>query len=385
MNYDKLVDALEPDFQKFGFSTERVVVPKEKVQASPHKLEGERINLVARRDVGREAVSVYAHMDVVPVEGDWKYDPFKGTIEGDTFYGRGAVDNKGSIASLMGALKVIHELSLEPNFNIHCVLCTDEELGGTAYPGVQHLALNGYVKGHVVCLDLGSQEPAILQSCEGSMDVTINGIGKSCHSGSNFQGVNALEQMIPIMNELMSLKNKVEARESEYPAFPLPGAPSMQLTPMFNLSMIRGGTKSNIVPGECRLIINRRYIPEEKPDEVIREIEEAVKRGRSDSGLIDLKLDVMKGYPPFVLDVESPYMERFRKTKLAVHGYDMFITGGMGGSTDMGCVSETLKTDKFVCFGPGRVDNDTAHGANERVDIADLLSMTKELVHYLAF
>ncbi len=383
LNYDTFASALEPDFATFGFETERVIIPEEKVKEIPYDLKGPRVNLVARRLVGKDPVSIYGHIDVVPIEEGWQCDPFAGVVEGDTFYGRGSSDMKGSIACLMGALKVIHELSLEPKFDMHCMLCTDEEIG--VYPGVYHLALNGYVKGHMLNLELGAQEPIVLNACEGAINVFVTAIGKSCHSGMNFMGVNALEEMVPILNELLALKKIVEKRESRVSAFPLPGTPSPQLTPMFNLSVIRGGAKSNITPGECVLTINRRYIPEEKADDVIKEIKEAIERGRAKGHLLDLKIKAVIDYPPVMFDVNSPYMEKMKQARRAVHGYDDFLIGGLGGSTDMGCVAEALKTDQFVGVSPVRADNISAHAANERVQISDLLNMTKELVHYLAF
>jgi succinyl-diaminopimelate desuccinylase len=319
----------------------------------------------------------------VPIEEGWDYDPFAGVVEGDTLYGRGSSDMKGSIACLMGALKVMHELSLEPKFNMHCMMCTDEEIG--VYPGILHLALNGYVKGHVLNLELGAQEPILMQACEGAINITITGIGKSCHSGMNFMGVNALEELVPIINELLTLKEEVEKRESEIPSFPLPNTPSTQLTPMFNLSVIRGGAKANITPGECSLIVNRRYIPEENAEDVIEEIKKAVERGKAKSKLIDVDVKPVRDYPPVVFDMESPYMRKMIEARRAVHDYGDFLVGGLGGSTDMGCVAEALKTDKFIGVSPVRADNVSAHAANERVEIPDLLSMTKELVHYLAF
>jgi len=382
-NYDKLVATLEPEFEKFGFTNERVIIPEEKVKEIPYDLEGERINLVARKDVGKETVSVYAHMDVVPIEEGWDCDPFAGVVEGDTFYGRGASDMKGSIACLMGALKVMHDLSLEPKFDMRCMICTDEEIG--VYPGVLHLALNGYVEGHMLNLELGAQEPILMQACEGSINVTITAIGKSCHSGMNYMGVNALEELIPIINELLTLKKEVEARESKISSFPLPNVPSTQLTPMFNLSVIRGGAKPNITPGECSLIVNRRYIPEENADEVIKEIEQAIERGKAKSKLIDVKVKAVSDYPPVVFDIESPYMKKMIEARRAVHDYGDFLVGGLGGSTDMGCVAQVLKTDKFIGVSPVRADNISAHAANERVEISDLVNMTKELVHYFAF
>ena len=52
------------------------------------------------------------------------------------------------------------------------------------------------------------------------------------------------------------------------------------MTPMFNLNIIRGGIKENIVPGACELTINRRYIVDERYDDVVAEIEQALRKGR---------------------------------------------------------------------------------------------------------
>jgi len=50
------------------------------------------------------------------------------------------------------------------------------------------------------------------------VDWQIDVLGKSYHSGSSFMGVNAIEKSIPVMNELMVLKERVEKRRSKVPA-----------------------------------------------------------------------------------------------------------------------------------------------------------------------
>ena len=42
---------------------------------------------------GEEIVGIAGHLDIVPVGGDWTYDPFKLTREGDYIYGRGTTDD----------------------------------------------------------------------------------------------------------------------------------------------------------------------------------------------------------------------------------------------------------------------------------------------------
>jgi succinyl-diaminopimelate desuccinylase len=387
-NYAELVNLVEPLFKKLGFATKRVVVPEKYIKAIPYPLEGPRINLVATREHGRkEAVTIYAHMDVVPIEEPWTKDPFAGVVEEGKLYGRGACDMKSGIAGMLVALEVMDELHLAPHFNLICTLCTDEEIG--VYPGIYHLAKEGYVKGHILNTELGTQMPIDMAGVAGMVDVTVRTKGRSCHSGMNFLGVNAVEAMVPILTELLQLKQEVEKRESKVPIVPALrslGAPSDQMTPMFNLDIIRGGTKSNIVPSECELVINRRYIPEEKYDDVVAEIRAAIERGKTKSRALDVEVTFIHANYPFKTDTKSEYAKKMRDALKAVHGYQDsdFVAGGASGSTDMGFVAQALKTDKFVGVGAMTLDNQSPHKPDEWVRIDDLINMTKQLVHYLA-
>lgn len=383
-NYDVLVDYLEPQFQALGFKTERVTVPPAKVAQIPLPLKGPRVNLVASRVTGKpEAVTIYAHMDVVPIEEGWKHDPFGAELDNGRIYGRGTADMKGTIASLLTALEVMHELNIEPRYDIHCILCTDEEIG--VYPGAKYLAEQGYVKGHILCME-GTQEPREALASAGNVDFVITTIGKSCHSGRNYTGVNALEEMIPILNELMTLKREVEQRESSVPGDPHPQARTRMMNPMFNLDIIQAGVKSNIVPSSCAVTVNRRFIPEETYESVIGEVMDAIERGQQQSKALEVKVQVVKVYPSAKYDADSVYAKRMREAYKLAHGYkdeDFFRAGG-GGSTDMADIAIICNTDKFVRCGMGRMAESNAHGADESIRLSDLLAHTKELVWYLA-
>jgi succinyl-diaminopimelate desuccinylase len=388
-NYEEFVDLVEPIFKKLGFQTERVVIPEDLVKQIPYPIEGPRVNLVASRDYGqKEDVTIYAHMDVVPIDEKWTMDPFAGIIKDDKVYGRGAIDMKSGIASMITAIEVLNELNITPTFNIICTLCTDEELG--MYPGIYHLAKNGYVKGHLINTELGTQLPLIFAAAAGVFNVTVRTKGRSAHSGMNFLGVNAIEEMVPILNELLKLKAEVEIRESEIPGIPAfkdRGAPSDKMTPMFNLDIIRGGTKSNIVPSECELVINRRYIPEENYEDSLKEIQEAVQRGQAKSKALDVEVIAKHDYPPFKTNLNSPYLKKITESLKAVHGYkdSDIITAGISGSTDIGYVEEVFGTMDIIGIGAPTLDNFEFHGVDEHVHIHSLINMTKQLAHYLAF
>lgn len=343
------------------------------------------MNLVATKDYGqKEDVTIYAHMDVVSIDEGWSMDPFAGIIKTDKVYGRGATDMKSGIATIIVALEILNDLQLIPHFNLIFTLCTDEEIG--IYPGIFHLAKAGYVKGHVVNTEFGAQMPLVLEAAAGDIDFVIRVKGKSTHSGTNFLGINAIEEIIPILNELMKLKRKVEQRESEIDTVPLfkqLGAHSDKMTPMFNLDIIHGGTKANIVPSECKVLVNRRYIPEEDIESVAKELHEVVERGKTESKAISVEIEEMRNYPAFKTDPNSPRLKKMTEALKAVHGYkdsDM-IFAGVSGSTDMGFVKQIMTEIDII--GLGALESMKAHSADGFIEIHSLVSMTKQLVHYL--
>jgi succinyl-diaminopimelate desuccinylase len=156
---------------------------------------------------------------------------------------------------------------------------------------------------------------------------------------------------------------------------------------MFNITVLQGGTKENIVPGECKVSIDRRYIIDERYEDVVAEIQDAIKRGREKSKLLDLKVAFQQNYSPVEIDPDSPASKKMRAAATAVKGYQDFILGGIGGSTDLGLVADALKPEKVdvACFGAIRASDIRAHAADEFVYIEDLVTVTKELVHYFAF
>jgi succinyl-diaminopimelate desuccinylase len=378
-NYDTLVDLLEPQFKQYGFTTERVVIPEELWRAIPLPLEGDRVNLVAKKGSGKPPLTIYAHMDTVPIEEGWDYDPFGAEVHDGRVYGRGVADMKGTIASLLTAAEIMDELGLEPVWDLNACLCTDEEIG--VYPGIWHLAKEGYVTAPVLCME-GSQDPVLRLGSNGSVDVTITVKGRSCHSGANYLGVNAIEEAVPVMVELLALKGVVEARRSALPLAPAPGAPD-HLRPMFNLDMIHAGVKSNIVPSACTMIVNRRFIPEENYEDVQQEIREAVDRGMEKSRALDVEVSFMKAYPAYYQSPDHPLAHKLVNIMKRLHGYSDadFIRTGSGGSTDMANVAQTIGTDQIATVGLGRMRESKAHGANESVRLSDAKAHIKELLY----
>jgi len=383
LGYGRMVDYLESRFRLLGFRNQRVHVPEEQWRSLPLALEGPRVNLVSRRQFGRdrEEITIYAHMDTVPVEGQWTYDPFMGQIELGKIYGRGAVDAKGAIACLVVAFEVIGQLRLDCRYNVTCCLTTDEEVGG--FPGALELARRGHFVGHVLCLE-GPQEPEEFLAAAGMVDVHVTTRGRSCHTGVNCLGVNAVEEMVPVLEEMVALKPVVEAREADIPGVPIEGRASDRMRPTLTLAVLQGGEKSNVVPPDCTLIVNRRYTPEETEEDVVGEILAAVERGKRRSKALEVVTQVLPAFPPLSVNLDNPHAVRLREAKKAVLGYEDadFQRYASAKSYELGFVQRVTGDDRFYFLGVTRPDSNE-HATDESCRLTDMRNLTKELVYYL--
>lgn len=101
-------------------------------------------------DPAAQPIIVMAHQDVVPVtpgtEKDWKYQPFAGTIAEGAVWGRGAVDDKGSLVALFEAMEALAGQGFKPKRTIIMVSGHDEEVGGTGAAAAAKLLAQRKVK-----------------------------------------------------------------------------------------------------------------------------------------------------------------------------------------------------------------------------------------------
>lgn len=99
-------------------------------------------------DASLDPILLMAHQDVVPVnigtEGDWDAPPFSGAIQDGYVYGRGAIDDKGSLVGLLEALDALARDGFQPKRTVLLMLGHDEEVSGSgASAGVELLKSRG--------------------------------------------------------------------------------------------------------------------------------------------------------------------------------------------------------------------------------------------------
>lgn len=92
-----------------------------------------------------EPTVLMAHFDVVPVEGNWTFEPFCGDIDQSHIYGRGTLDTKSSLNAIMEALEF--SLSKNKTFknDLYISFSGDEEI----YGPTQHLMVEYFKKENI--------------------------------------------------------------------------------------------------------------------------------------------------------------------------------------------------------------------------------------------
>ncbi len=76
-----------------------------------------------------EDLAILGHLDVVPADGEWNTNPFVGTVIGNKLYGRGSTDDKGPVIASYYAIKMLKDLNIKFNKTVKLIVGCDEESG----------------------------------------------------------------------------------------------------------------------------------------------------------------------------------------------------------------------------------------------------------------
>jgi acetylornithine deacetylase len=199
------------------------------------------------------------------------------------------------------------------------------------------------------------------------------------NAGGGLEGGNCVEKMatriIPALLEL-------ERQWAVFKVHPLvpPGACNI------NVFRIEGGANTFILPDRCDAYITVTYLPDERKEDVLAEVEKQIARAAE----LD---DWLRQHPPKVewsppeypvefaasdFDPESEPVRLLADSVRAVSGQEP-VMGGRGGITDAGWFHRAGVP--AVVFGPGDVNY--AHRVDERVHLDDVVNHCKATALFL--
>ncbi|WP_037078793.1 M20 family metallopeptidase [Neorhizobium vignae] len=380
LGYDAFADLMGELLSPLGFEFERVVVPRDLWYVPGGPASGERTNLIATRETGKPVCGLYYHVDTVPAAPGWARDPLKLTVEGDDLFGLGAADMKGTIAATLLALRAAKKCGLPLYYDPMLLLCTDEE--GGLYPGIRYLAEQGMLKGHILNFN-GSAAPRIWAGCFGVFHLQVTIRGHAVHAGEGNRtgaGINAIEGALPLLNALMALKPGVASRASALPPPPHTTGP---LRPQLSISAVNGGTAGGQVPAEIKILVSRRYAPEENYEDARAEIESLIRDSVAGTGL-GLEADLVGHLIP-TDDPEGPHWPRWQKALSLGFGYkpEDFQKWGAASCSDFGYVQKSGFAQEVLLGGLGRPES-CIHSPEEHTTRQDIIALAKSILAYLA-
>jgi succinyl-diaminopimelate desuccinylase len=378
LNYAKISQVLASEIKDLGITPSVSTIPEATLQrmVSPEVgLKGPRPNTYAtlKGETEGPRILLNGHVDVVPADpSGWSNDPFKPVISNGRIFGRGSADMKGSDACEIYSLKALVETGVKFTGSITPTFTTDEEVGG--YSGVNYLVDNHVITKDIdYCLSSDSGIEALHIASLGDSEYLITVKGKAAHSGRGWTGVNAIEYGASLIEELKKLGVQVSKRRSKINAEPIWGIKKMR--PGLYVNTAKGGLKGNIIPDTFEILVDRRFIPEEKAYQVQREVERVVKDFASEHREVQVAFKPVLGYEPMVTPPNHPLVKAVRRVARKVLGRDVPPCGGQG-SSDISAV--TALGVPVVALGTTRQDSNI-HGIDEHVRINDLVSVTKIL------
>ncbi|WP_027483232.1 ArgE/DapE family deacylase [Deinococcus pimensis] len=316
------------------------------VHADLHDAEG-RPSVVARvpGSGGGRSLILCAHLDTVGAGG--MHDPFEPVIREGRMYGRGTYDMKGGLAACLLALLDATNANLRGDVVLTAV--ADEE---HASLGMQSVLTRVTADAAIVT------EPTELQVCVAHKGFTwheITTYGRAAHGSRPDLGIDAISLMGRVLGKLEALGRELGARE----AHPLLGHGSV------HASFVTGGQELSSYPERCTLQLERRTLPGETTEGVVREIDALLDGLRAD-GDFRAEHRLILARDAFGVEQDEPVVTTVMRAAARVLGAAPRVVGQTFWMDSAFLAAAGIPT---VVFGPCGAG---AHAAEEWVDLGSV-------------
>ena len=323
-------------------------------------------NIIGRIGKGKRVIAFDGHVDTV-YPGDlsqWKFDPFKPIVKDGKIWGRGTVDQKGGVATMIHAGKLIKELGVNDQFTVLLTATVmEEDCDGLCW---QYLLSVEKLKPELVVIT----EPTnlnIYRGHRGRMEIRVEVKGRSCHGSAPERGDNAIYKIARIALEIEKLNERLNHD-------PFLGKGTV------TISEVKSSSPSLCaVADEAGIHLDRRLTYGETKESAMAEVKDAAKR----AGYPDANVHVLtyeeaaytgkvypteKYYPTWALDETSPFLKDAITAYAGVLGKQPFVDKWTFSTN--GIATAGLKGIPTFGLGPG--NEIYAHAANEACPLEHL-------------
>jgi succinyl-diaminopimelate desuccinylase len=288
----------------------------------------------------------------------WQHAPFEGVIEDCKLHGRGAADMKGSLAAMITASEAFVKDFPNHKGTIGFLITSDEE--GPALDGTVRVCehLNTIQQNVDYCLVGEPSSSNILGDVikngrRGSLNATLNIIGKQGHIAYPHLANNPIHLAMPALNEL--IETEWDTGNAYFPAT------------SFQISNINSGTGvTNVIPAETKVVFNFRYCTENTFEELQNRVCDIL-----DSHQLEYTIDWCHSGFPFLTpkgNLVAACVNAIEKVKKV----DAQLST-TGGTSDGRFIAPILKA-QVVELGP---INATIHQVDECVSTQDLQDLSQ--------
>ncbi|MBO6577211.1 MAG: M20/M25/M40 family metallo-hydrolase [Rhodothermales bacterium] len=366
----------------------------------------------AGQDTTLPPVVLMAHLDVVPVDSldDWTHPGFSGYRDGHTIWGRGTLDDKGSLVAILETVESLVQSGFTPARTVHLAFGHDEEIGGehgmAAITAL--LAARGVAPAWV--LDEGgfvthgavpgvTRPVAVVGVAEkGYANITLEASGDGGHSSIPPRSM-AISNLAAALDDIA--EQPMPARldgatwalfEAVAPHMPLhyrvlfankwlfgpliravlAGSASTNavIRTTMAFTMLDAGTKPNVLPDRARAVINFRLMPGDSDYDVVTHLEHTLRQHPN------VTVASATGRPAVgVAPTSGPGYDDIVRSVSAAFGDSVVLAPYMttGGTDAKHFAALTDRIYRFIPFEvfPSR-DGILLHGVDERLPEAQL-------------
>jgi carboxypeptidase PM20D1 len=354
-----------------------------------------------------------AHMDVVPADASgWSHSPFSGDIAEGFLWGRGVVDMKSQLITLMEAAETLLASGFKPNRTIYIAFGHDEEIGGMHGAKVIAEALQerkikleavmdegGGISGGMVP-GIPGLVATIAYAEKSFVNVKLEATARAGHASipSRTGAIGILSQAItrieknPMPASLELIRPTIRALVPNLPLLFRFIFGSLWLTggivkialvqSRYSNAMIRntmaptiiqGGYKSNVLPEKATAVLNCRLLPGVTAEDLIAYVRKVIRDGRVTITCMDTSAPSKKP-----VSIQTPFYRDLEMNIAQIYGKVPTCPILMMGATDSRHYQSLC--DSVYRFQPivfNKPEDDRTHGIDERVEIAQLPKMVE--------
>ncbi|ARG98670.1 acetylornithine deacetylase [Legionella micdadei] len=298
------------------------------------------------------------HTDVVPVAGQmWTTDPFVAIKHDGKIYGRGASDMKGFIAVLLALLPEFKTLKLAKP--LHFAFTYDEEVGCIGVDFLlEYLQEIGIQPEACIVGEPSNMRPIIGEKSRRLFHCQVQGY--SVHSSLADEGCNAINYAGRLICYISELAQYIKEHGPFDDDFDVPYS-------TLSTNIISGGIARNVIPGNCELIIEIRYLPQFPIENLRNQLEnyinnELVPEMKKSYPEAAIYLDQISDAPGLITSKDSP-IARLMHTVMGTEEYSKVSYSSESASYQEAGIST------IIC-GPGSIEQ--AHRPDEFISLEQL-------------